>query len=52
MSFITVARTIVQFENQKDTLQYIQDALYHIKNNYKDKYSYTFKNQELILILS
>lgn len=46
MVYITVARTIVNFNNENETLQYISDALYYIKNNYKDKYSYTFKSQE------
>lgn len=46
MVYLSVARTVVNFNNESETLEYIYDALGYIKNNYKDKYSYTFKSQE------
>jgi hypothetical protein len=46
MSYLTVARTIVNFDNENEALDYINDALHYITHNYKNKYSYTFNSQE------
>lgn len=46
MSYLSVARTVVNFENELETLEYIHEALQYIKTNQKDKYSFSFKNQD------
>jgi hypothetical protein len=46
MSYLTVARTIVNFNNENEALDYINDALQYITHNYKNKYSYTFNGQK------
>jgi hypothetical protein len=46
MSFLSVARTVVNFNDEEEVLQYLTDALTFITNNYKNKVCFEFKQQE------